>query len=136
MLNPSCKRFSRPVIVEGTDFSSHCSHLVFQLANGVQLQSKQHYHPCGGMVRALIVCLVVQMAVAAYVAWTKPPQVYLIPRSTAEMTDVQGRWDQHHARLVAWCEMIAGMTAASLFFPYLVRANRNARVMGADDIPA
>jgi hypothetical protein len=134
--NASCKEPLRLAIVEGTIFLLPRSHLIHKTSERVPLESKPHYHPADGMIRALIVCLLLQMAIGAYVAWTKPPQVYLIPRSSAEMTDLTGRWDQHHARLVAWCEMIAGMTAASLFFPYLVRANRNARAMGADDIPA
>lgn len=110
--------------------------VVLNRSNRVSSPSKNHYVSAGGFVRGLTVCLVVQMAIAAYIAWEQPPQVYLIPRSTADMAFVEGKWEQHYTRLIAWCNMIAGMTAVTFFFPCLIWANKNARAMGANDMLA
>jgi hypothetical protein len=110
----------------------------FQLADGVQSPSEQQFFRTEGMVRSLMVCLTLQAAIALYSAWTSPPQVPVIARSLVGMrTDAAELTpDLRRARTVAWWEMVTGMTAAGIFFPFLAKANRNARVMGAQGLSA
>lgn len=86
----------------------------------------------------LVVCLTLQTAIALYSAWTSPPQVPVIARSLVGMqTDPSELTpDVQWARKVAWWEMVTGMTAAGIFFPFLAKANHNARVMGAQNLSA
>lgn len=104
----------------------------------MQSQSEQQFFRTEGMVRSLMVCLVLQTAIALYSAWTSPPQVPVIARSLVGMrTDASEltpnlQW----ARKVAWWEMVTGMTAAGIFFPFLAKANHNARVMGVQGLSA
>jgi hypothetical protein len=110
--------------------------LVPKPARGVQTKSGIRYISTHRLAGALLVCLAVQSMISVSIAWTNPPQVSLLDWSywgIASSSD-SGTVDDRPARTFARREILASIVAAGLFFPFLIRANLNARALGAVDL--